>query len=156
MESVNMRACLVLVLMVMAGLTAAQAQTEAYPTTVPTVPRVPAVPRIQGLPGHTTSTSAEASRQLSGLSEAQAQDLLREKGYNRIIHVRPEPSSAWVWQADAIKNGRRVTLGIDYRGNVVETRTNPSRPCTSVAARPGAIGGFSGSRLAQADACSER
>lgn len=150
-----MRAYSILVLMVMAGPMAARAQTEAYPTALPTVPTVPAVPTIPNLPRHDISPAAQASRQQSGLAEAQAQDLLREKGYKQILALRPEPNSIWIWQADAMKNGRRVTPGIDYRGNLVETSSSAARPCKLVGVRPGAIGGFTGSRLLQADRCSE-
>lgn len=173
-------AYLVLILVVMLGPTAARAQTaltggystslpstpadegpaaqqsgpETYPTTLPSLPSVPKVPTVPGLPQRNTNPAAQASQQQSGMTEAQAQSLLRQKGYNQVVDIRAQPNSLWVWQADAMRNGRRVTLGIDYRGNVVETSSSAAQPCTSVGARPGAIGGFSGSRLVQADRCS--
>src|SRR5215472_6139289 len=65
-------------------------------------------------PGETAAT-----RQ-SGLSNVEARSISEQQGYTRIGEMHAEPSSIWVWQADAIKDGRRVRIGIDYRGNLLE------------------------------------
>jgi periplasmic protein CpxP/Spy len=97
--------------------------------------------------------AASAAAQQSGLSETQVASLLQQKGYSR-VEVHPDPNSIWVWQAEATKNGRPVTVGIDYRGNVVETSSSQAQPCTSPGVRLGISGGLgAGSQLEQADSC---
>ena len=58
--------------------------------------------------------SAAAQRQ-SGLNQAEASDLMATHGYTHLGDVQADPNSIWVWQADAMKNGRKVHLGIDTR-----------------------------------------
>ena len=110
-------------------------------------------PRVKA---HPIDPSAEAARQQSGIDEAQARDLLLSGGYNRISDLRGQPNSIWVWQADGMKDGRRVRVGIDYRGNILELSTNAAVPCTSpgIGSRVGSFG--AGSRLSEATVCGGR
>jgi hypothetical protein len=104
----------------------------------------------------TVSPQSRAAEQQSGLSQEQAQSLLQQKGYYR-VEVRPDPGSVWVWQADAMKDGRPVQIGIDYRGNVLELSSSQAQPCTSPGVRLGITGGLgAGTQLQQADTCSGR
>ena len=97
-----------------------------------------------------------AAQQQSGLGQVEATSLIRSRGYARLGEVHADPNSVWVWQADAVKNGRPVHLGIDHLGNLLETPTGLARPCT----QPGA--GFAtgsmgvGSRLSEATNCASR
>jgi hypothetical protein len=98
---------------------------------------------------------AAAAQHQSGLSEAQARGLLQQRGYNSVNTLQPQPNSIWVWQADALKNGRPVRLGIDYRGNVLELGATAT-PCTLPGRSP-TTGGFGvGARLSEASRCSGR
>ncbi len=97
-----------------------------------------------------------AAQQQSGLNEAQAISLAQSKGFGAISSMHAEPNSIWVWQADAMKNGRRVRVGIDFRGNVVDISGGINQPCTSLGVRVGAASTSVGSRLLQADTCSTR
>jgi hypothetical protein len=96
---------------------------------------------------------SSAQRQ-SGLTNGQARSLLEQGGYTGVGGLHAEPNSIWVWQADAMKNGRRVRLGIDYRGNLLELSGGAARPCTTAGAGfgPGPLG--TGARLSEADRCS--
>jgi len=99
---------------------------------------------------------AEAARQQSGLDREQARTLLLSGGYNGITDLRPQPNSIWVWQADGMKDGRPVRVGIDYRGKLLELSANAAVPCASpgIGAR---VGGFGvGTRLSEATACAGR
>jgi periplasmic protein CpxP/Spy len=103
------------------------------------------------------SPEDRAAQRQSGLSEAQAKNLLQEKGYSQVIGVQAAPNSVWVWQADVMKNGRPMRIGIDYRGNVLDLSGGRSQPCTSPGVRLGVGGSLGvGSRLSQADSCSGR
>jgi hypothetical protein len=98
---------------------------------------------------------AAAAQHQSGLSESQARGLLQQRGYNSVSTLQPQPNSIWVWQADALKNGRPVRLGIDYRGNVLELGATAT-PCTLPGRSP-TTGGFGvGARLSEASRCSGR
>jgi periplasmic protein CpxP/Spy len=100
-----------------------------------------------------TDPAARAAAQQSGINEAQAASLLQQKGYYR-VEMQADPNSVWVWQADAMKDGRPVRIGIDYRGNVLELSSSEARPCTSPGVRLGVAGSLgAGSQLQQADAC---
>ena len=95
-----------------------------------------------------------ATRQ-SGVTDAQARSLLQQQGYTGINDLHADPNSIWVWQADALKNGRRVRLGIDYRGNLLELGAS-AQPCISPGTGFGAGPLGTGARLSEADRCSSR
>jgi hypothetical protein len=99
--------------------------------------------------------AAEARRQ-SGIDQEQARNLLSNGGYNGISDLRAQPNSIWVWQADGLKDGRPVRLGIDYRGKILVLSTNAEVPCASpgIGAGVGALG--VGSRLSEATVCGRR
>ena len=100
--------------------------------------------------------SAEAARRQSGIDKDQARNLLLTGGYNRISDLRPQPNSIWVWQADGMKDGRPVRVGIDYRGNLLELSAKSAAPCASPGIR-GSVSGFGvGTRLSEATACAGR
>jgi hypothetical protein len=93
-----------------------------------------------------------AARRQSGLSQTEATDQMIGQGYTRVGEVHADPDSIWVWQADAMKNGRRVRLGIDNRGNLLELGT-AATPCTIPGTNP-MVGGLGvGARLSGTAAC---
>ena len=77
--------------------------------------------------------NSAAAQQQSGLDQAEATSLITTQGYSRVGEVRPDPNSIWVWQADAMKNGRRVRLGIDNHGHLLEISNGQPQPCTTPA-----------------------
>ena len=151
-------------------------QTGAAPPVVRSKKPVPQVPAEstseQAVPSTQQSTSAPttmsrekkaaaqdpvaaAAQRQSGLSEAQARSLLQQQGYASVNTLQPQPNSLWVWQADAMKNGRPVRLGIDYRGNVLELGATAT-PCALPGMSP-TVGGFGvGARLSEASRCAGR
>jgi hypothetical protein len=99
--------------------------------------------------------AATAAQQQSGLSEVQARGALQQQGYASVGTLEAQPNSVWVWQADAMKNGRRVRLGIDHRGNVLELGGSAA-PCALPGMSSG-VGGFGvGTRLSETTGCSGR
>jgi hypothetical protein len=96
-----------------------------------------------------------AAQRQSGLGEAQARSLLQQQGYASVGTLEAQPNSVWVWQADAMKNGKRVRLGIDHRGNLLELGASAT-PCALPGLSPN-VGGFGvGTRLSEATHCSGR
>jgi hypothetical protein len=99
--------------------------------------------------------AVSAAQRQSGLSEVQARSLLQQQGYASVSTLEAQPNSVWVWQADAMKNGRRVRLGIDHRGNLLELGGSAT-PCTLPGLSP-TVGGLGvGTRLSEATSCSGR
>jgi hypothetical protein len=104
---------------------------------------------------HRTGPQRSATAAPSGLSEAEAKTVLEDKGYRQVGNVKAKPNSPWAWQADAMKDGQPVRVGIDDRGNVLDLSTAQARSCTRLGVQPGAVGGLGiGSHLSQADSCS--
>jgi len=99
--------------------------------------------------------AATAAQRQTGLSETQARSLLQHQGYGSVTAVEAQPNSVWAWQADAMKNGRHVRLGIDYRGNVLELGGS-ARPC-GIPGTSRMLGGLGvGARLSETTACAGR
>jgi hypothetical protein len=96
-----------------------------------------------------------AAQQQSGFANEDVRSLLQQQGYASVNDVHADPNSIWVWQADALKNGRRVRLGIDNRGNLLELGAS-TQPCTSLGAGFGAGPLGTGARISEADRCSGR
>ena len=95
---------------------------------------------------------AAAQRQ-SGLNQADATSLMRIKGYTQLGDARAAPNSIWFWQADAMKNGRRVQLGIDYHGNLSDLSAGQAQPCVTPGVGLGAGPMGVGSRLSGVAGC---
>jgi len=99
--------------------------------------------------------AVQAAQKQSGLSEVQARSLLQQRGYASVNGLQAQPNSVWVWQADVMKDGRPLRIGIDYRGNVLELGATAT-PCTLPGMAP-TTGGFAvGARLSEASRCSGR
>jgi hypothetical protein len=104
---------------------------------------------------NTVNPATAAAEQQSGLNSDDVATLLRQRGYTGVNDLHPDPNSIWVWQADGLKNGRRVRLGIDNRGNLLELGAS-TQPCTSPGAGFGAGPLGTGARISEADRCSGR
>jgi hypothetical protein len=111
-----------------------------------------ATPRRKKSPGNPADAVAQ---QQSGLTNADVTGLARERGYTGLNDLHADPNSVWVWQADAMKNGRRVRLGVDNRGNLLELGAS-TQPCASPGAGFGAGPLGTGARLSEATRCSGR
>jgi hypothetical protein len=105
--------------------------------------------------GRVVNPAEIASQQQSGLTNADAKNLLQERGYTGINDLHADPSSAWVWQADGMKNGRRVRLGIDSHGNLLELGAS-TQPCTAPGVGIGAGPLGTGARISEANRCANR
>ena len=116
-----------------------QYPTSQYPTSQYPSMRYPSSPP-QVVPP--TDPAEVAAQQQSGLSKDEAQALLQGKGYTWLNNVEADPNSIWVWQADAMKDGRPVRVGVDYRGEVLVIAPEANRPCTSLGGSfgPGGLG----------------
>lgn len=54
----------------------------------------------------------------NSFTEGQARRRIEDRGYTNVGELRKDQSS--IWQAEAMKDGRRVRVGLDFHGNVVE------------------------------------
>ena len=111
-----------------------------------------ATPRHKKSMGNSAAVGAE---QQSGLNNEDVANLLRERGYTGVNDLRADPNSIWVWQADGLKNGRRVRLGIDNHGNLLELGA-ATQPCAAPGAGFGAGPLGTGARISEANRCSGR
>ncbi|MDP9634948.1 UNVERIFIED_ORG: hypothetical protein J2W85_007043 [Ensifer adhaerens] len=90
-----------------AGVVSAYAQT---PTPSPN-PETPAV----ATPDTTNPTSPVAGA--NSFTEEQARARLEENGYTEISGLKLDDKG--IWQASATKDGKAVTVALDYQGNIV-------------------------------------
>lgn len=128
-----------------------QYPSSRYPTSQYPTSRYPSSPSTaNGQP--VTPAEAAAERQ-SGLSEPDVQALLQGQGYTRLNSIQADPGSIWVWQADAVKDGRPVRVGVDYRGNVLVIAPEANRPCTAPGLNFGTGRLGAGARLSAARSC---
>jgi len=75
-----------------------------------------------------TSTNPNANATAAGnaalepgansFTEGQARRRIEDRGYTNVDRLHKDQNS--IWQAEATKDGRRVSVGLDFRGNVVE------------------------------------
>ena len=54
----------------------------------------------------------------NSFTEGQARRRIEDRGYSNVDQLHKDQNS--IWQAEAMKDGRRVRVGVDFRGNVVE------------------------------------
>ena len=76
--------------------------------------------------GTSTNPNANATRAgnaalepgANSFTQGQARRRIEDRGYTNVDQLRKDQNS--IWQAEATKDGRRVRVGVDFRGNVVE------------------------------------
>ena len=54
----------------------------------------------------------------NSFTEGQARRRIEDHGYTNVGGLHKDQNS--LWQAEAMKDGRRVRVGVDFRGNVAE------------------------------------
>ncbi|MGA7259663.1 MAG: hypothetical protein WA709_27860 [Stellaceae bacterium] len=54
----------------------------------------------------------------NSFTEGQARRRIEDRGYANVGQLHQDQNS--IWQAEATKDGHRVRVGVDFRGNVVE------------------------------------
>ena len=62
--------------------------------------------------------NAGLERGANSFTEGQARRRIEDHGYSSVGGLHKDQNS--IWQAEAMKDGRRVRVGLDFRGNVVE------------------------------------
>ena len=87
-----------------------------------------AAPSASTSPSVGTSTNPNANATAAGnaalepgansFTEGQARRRIEDRGYTNVDQLHKDQNS--IWQAEAMKDGRRVRVGVDFRGNVVE------------------------------------
>jgi hypothetical protein len=107
------------------------AQTPSAQTNQPAQPPSSSGQREQGNPAlknpqntdKSGASEGSGSRALSGLeagsnsfTEGQARSRMEEAGYTNISDL--QKSDQGIWQGKAQKDGRSVTVGLDYKGNI--------------------------------------
>lgn len=77
--------------------------------------------------GTSSNPNASAPRSDAGLehgansfTEGQARRRIEDHGYTNVGQLNKDQNS--IWQAEAMKNGQRVRVGVDFRGNVAELK----------------------------------
>jgi periplasmic protein CpxP/Spy len=66
----------------------------------------------------TRAGNAGLERGANSFTEGQARRRIEDRGYTNVGGLRKDQNS--IWQAEATKDGHRVRVGLDFRGNVVE------------------------------------
>lgn len=56
----------------------------------------------------------------NSFTEGQARGRIEDHGYTDVKQLHKDQNS--IWQAEAMKDGRRVRVGLDFRGNVAEEK----------------------------------
>ena len=99
-----------------AGLAIAQSTAPSTTTANPTSPSV----------GTSTNPNAKATGAgnaalepgANSFTEGQARRRIEDRGFTNVDQLHKDKNS--IWQAEATKDGRRVRVGLDFHGNVVE------------------------------------
>ena len=99
-----------------AGLAMAQSTRRARPQVITPRPRVgtSANPNANA----TGAGNAALERGANSFTEGQARRRIEDRGYTNVDQLHKDQNS--IWQAEAMKDGRPVRVGVDFRGNVVE------------------------------------
>ena len=66
----------------------------------------------------TGSSNNTLERGANSFTEGQARRRIEDHGYTNVGELRKDQNS--IWQAEAMKDGHRVRVGLDFRGNVAE------------------------------------
>ena len=99
-----------------AGLAIAQ---SAAPTTTPGNHASPSVGTSTNPNANATGAgNAALEPGANSFTEGQARRRIEDRGYSNVDQLHKDNNS--IWQAEAMKDGRRVRVGVDFRGNVVE------------------------------------
>ena len=95
--------------------TPSQAQTAAPPTTNPSSTPSPATSSTAATPVPTQSGAATPGR--NSFTQRQAANRIRRAGYTDVAGLKKDGQG--VWRGTAQKDGNKVNVSLDYKGNVV-------------------------------------
>ena len=65
----------------------------------------------------TAAATPVAARGRNSFTEAQARGRIAKAGYTDVTKLVKNPNG--VWQGSAMKDGKSVLIGLDYKGNVI-------------------------------------
>lgn len=91
-----------------ASALATHAQTANPPTSDGNTPAV-------ATPGSTNPTAPVEGA--NSFTESQAKERIEKAGYSDVTGLKLDDKG--IWQATAMKDGKSVSIGLDYQGNVV-------------------------------------
>jgi protein CpxP len=119
-------------------LAAAPAFAQSTPTTTPSTPPVttplppsanpptggpnslppgePANAIASGNPGGNALNKGGLNKGATSFTEAQARDRLQQHGYSQVSALTKDQDG--IWRGSAIREGRQVHVGLDYKGNI--------------------------------------
>jgi hypothetical protein len=92
------------------GAVAASAQTSSNQTGSATPPAI-----VRGNADSHSAAAPVAGK--NSFTEAQAKDRLEKHGYTSVSALKKDDQS--VWHGTATKDGRPVSVAVDYQGNIV-------------------------------------
>ena len=112
-------ACAAALLLGSVGCGMAQGTTPGNPQRSPN----PAAPPSAGTSANPNASStrgggAGLESGANSFTEGQARRRIEDHGYTNVGGLHKDQNS--LWQAEAMKDGRRVRVGVDFRGNVAE------------------------------------
>ena len=87
-------------------------------TTAPSDPAPSAGTSANPNTNGTRAGDAGLERGANSFTEGQARRRIEDHGYTDVGQLHKDQNS--IWQAEATKDGRRVRVGLDFRGNVAE------------------------------------
>jgi len=94
-----------------------QAQNNAKQPAGPGAPNV--VPSRRDEPGSSSATpDTPPIAAANSFTEDQARDRIASSGFTNVQNLKPDANG--IWRGRAQKDGRQVSVALDYRGNVVQ------------------------------------
>ncbi|MBQ0821197.1 PepSY domain-containing protein [Microvirga sp. HBU67558] len=93
--------------------TAAMAQTSA---TQPTNNTGSSNPAVTHKPADSPQTTGAVEPGANSFTEAQARSRLEAKGFSNVTELRKDDQG--IWRGKAQRDGKSVSVGIDYKGTV--------------------------------------
>lgn len=107
---------------IVVATSAAVAQTAPAPSTAPSTPAPAAPPAAPSAspPSTTGTTAPRESAPVAGansFTEAQAKSRIEQHGFSSVGGLMKDEKG--IWRGKAMKDGKSVSVMLDYRGNVV-------------------------------------
>jgi hypothetical protein len=99
----------------------ANAQTTTTPA--PSATPAPSTPPAKAEPGNNAVNSPNVNNPgapapgANSFTEGQAKSRIESKGFSNITELKKDDSG--IWRAKAMREGKSVTVSLDYQGNIV-------------------------------------
>lgn len=74
----------------------------------------------QSTPSPSTSTQQEPAAGVNSFAEAQAQDRIEKAGFTEVKGLKKDGQG--VWRGTAMQSGKQVSVGLDFKGNIVTSQ----------------------------------